>query len=54
LIRGILLGTVTALLQDPRLATSGSQAATVKVIFGVLALVMAFIIIFRHKGGTDK
>jgi hypothetical protein len=45
---------VTALLQDARLATSGTQSATVKVIFGLLALVMAFLIIFRRNGGTDK
>ncbi len=47
-IRGIL-STVLALLQDVRSAFTGSAEPIVRVIAGIGALVMVFLIIFRRK-----
>ena len=38
-----------ALLQDARSAFSGRAEPTVRVIAGICALVMVFLIIFRRK-----
>lgn len=44
------LSTAIALLQDARLATSGRLTPAIRVVSGVLALVMVFVIIYRRKG----